>query len=182
MNRARKFFWQMMVSLDGYMEGPAGELDWHTGGDDFDCYVQAMLASIDTIVFGRRTYEVLGSYWPTATRPEAAAMNALPKVVFSHSRPTLAWSNSRLAGTDVASEITTLKQQPGRDIALFGSANLAAGLDRLGLIDEYRFLINPLVLGSGHPAFVGGAPRRALRLTDSRPLDSGVILLTYVPA
>lgn len=175
----RTLFWQIMTSLDGFMEGPGGELDWHVGSAGFDHHVAAMLDSIDTIVLGRRTYDALGSYWPTADAPEAATMNALPKLVCSRSRLELWWNNARLVGPDPGAELAALKREPGRSIGLFGSADLAVTLHRLGLIDEYRILINPLILGHGRPAFARGFDRSGLRLIERNVLDSGVVALHY---
>ena len=177
----RRLFWQMMVSLDGFMEGPERELDWHVTDDEFGQYVLDMLETIDTIVFGRVTYQMMASYWPSATDPEAQMMNELPKIVFSRTLEKVEWQNSRLAKGDVAEEIMTLKRQPGKDIALFGSADLASTLTRLGLIDEIRVFVNPLVLGNGHPMFKR-ADRMTLTLLDARTFASGNVLLTYRPA
>jgi dihydrofolate reductase len=152
----RRLFWQMMMSLDGYMAGPGGEMDWFVTDDEFGQYVLEMGKTIDTIVFGRRTYEMMASYWPTSTDPEAPMMNELPKVVFSRTPSKLSkldWNNSRVARGSVAEEIAKLKAAPGRDIAMFGSADLASTFNKLGLIDEYRIFVNPVVVGRGLPLF-----------------------------
>ena len=176
----RKVFWQMMVSLDGFVEGPNGELDWHVADEDFNRYVAEMLASIDGILLGRSTYQLFADYWANATDPEAAGMNALPKIVFSRTLKKVDWSNSRLA-RDVAEEVARLKQQPGKDLAIFGSANLASTFMRLGLVDEYRILVNPVVLGAGRPMFRDVADRTRLRLSKTQTLREGVVLLHYEP-
>lgn len=176
----RTVFWQMMVSLDGLMEGPNHELDWHVWDADIAHYVADLENHIDTIVFGRVTYEMMAAYWPTSTEPEARMMNQLPKVVFSKTLKKVEWNKSRLAQGDVREEIERLKKQPGKDIAVFGSANLASTLARLGLIDEYRFFINPLVLGRGTPV-LRATERTALKLVKTQTLSSGVVLLCYQP-
>jgi dihydrofolate reductase len=120
----RKLFWQMNMTLDGFMEGPNRELN-HTAqivGEDFDRYATDMLKSIDAILLGRVTYQLFAGYWPSATGPDADRLNELPKIVFSRTLERVEWKNSRLVKEDVAKEITRLKQQPGKDIALFGSA------------------------------------------------------------
>lgn len=89
----RKVFWQMMVSLDGFMEGPNRELDWHVVDEDFNRYVADMLSSIDAILLGRVTYQLFADYWPSSTDPEAQAMNQLPKIVFSKTLKKLEWSS-----------------------------------------------------------------------------------------
>lgn len=177
----RKLFWQISVTLDGFMEGPSHEL-----GDtaqlvdpDFERYASAMLQSIDAIVLGRRTYQLFEAYWPAAAGPDAERLNNLPKVVFSRTLGGVEWSNSRLVRDDVAGGITRLKEQPGRDIALFGSANLAATLMRHGLIDEYRVLVSPVILGRGNPMFQEARDRLRLKLLKAEAWSSGVVSLTY---
>ena len=177
----RKLFWQMMVSLDGFMEGPNRELDWHVAEEDFARYVADMLGSIDGILLGRVTYQMFADYWPSSSDPEAAAMNALPKLVFSRTLDRVDWGNSRLVKGDIAAEVARLKEQPGKDLALFGSANLASTFMRLGLIDEYRILVNPVVLGEGHPMFQGVRKKTSLKLASTRTLREGVVVLSYRP-
>jgi dihydrofolate reductase len=175
----RRVFWQMMVSLDGRTAGPNGELDWHVVDAAFNGYVLEMLDSIDTILMGRRTWKDLAGYWPTATGPEAPRMNALEKVVFSSTLRDAPWSNSRLVRDDAATELARLRAAPGRDLAVFGSGQLAAGLLPTGLIDEARLILCPVVLGAG-PSLLEGIPERmGFRLDESRTLPSGVVILRY---
>jgi dihydrofolate reductase len=169
----------MMVSLDGYHEGPNHALDWHVVDDDFFAYVTEMLGSIDAILLGRATYERFAGFWPTAKAAEARAMNELPKVVFSQTLTSAAWRNSRLVSGDAAEEIARLKREPGQDLAIFGSNRLATSLAPLGLIDEYRILINPVVLGAGTPLFQGLARPLQLNLLKREPLESGVVIHYY---
>ena len=177
----RKLFWQMMVSLDGFMEGPNRELNWHVVDDDFNRYVADMLSSIDTLLLGRVTYQLFADYWPSSTDAEAPAMNDLRKIVFSTTLKKAEWKNSTLVKEDVAEEIARLKQQPGKDLALFGSADLASSFMRLGSIDEIRIFINPLVLGAGNPMFKDVKDRTALKLLKTETLSSGVVILYYQP-
>ena len=108
-------------------------------------------------------------------------MNELPKIVFSRTLEKAEWKNSRLVKGNVAEEVASLKRQPGKDLALFGSAHLASTLMRLGLIDEYRIFVNPVVLGGGTPMFdIKG--RTALKLLKTQTLRSGVVILYYQPA
>ena len=139
----RKLFWQMSATLDGLMEGPNRELDSTAqfSDPDFDGYASEMLQSIGGILLGRRTYQLFVDYWPTATGPDAERMNELPKIVFSRTLKEVSWNNSRFAKESVAEEVAGLKQQPGKDLALLGSADLASRLMQLGLIDEYRILL-----------------------------------------
>lgn len=176
----RNVVWQMMISLDGRMEGPKGELDWHVIDDDFTRYVAELGETIDTILFGRVTYEMMASYWPTSTEPEAKMMNDLPKIVFSRTVKKFDWNNSRLARPDVAAEIADLKSRPGKDIALFGSADFAKTLLELRLVDEVRLFIAPLVLGRGNPTFKT-LERLSLRLIRSETSKAGNLMVRYQP-
>jgi dihydrofolate reductase len=180
----RRLFWQMSVTLDGFMEGPNHELDDTAGfkDEDFDRYATEMLKSIDGMLIGRKTYELFSGYWPTATGEDAERMNTPPKIVFSRTLKNLEWNNSRPVNNNVAEEVTGLKQQPGRDLALFGSADLASTLMRLGLIDEYRILVTPVVLGRGTPMFKAVDERIPLKLIKATGWSSGTVALFYQPA
>lgn len=177
----RRLFWQMMISLDGFMEGPNSELDWHAIDEDFDRYGREMLASIDGMLLGRKTYQLFASHWPTSTQSEAPRLNELPKHVFSRTLERVEWNNSTLVRSDAVEAVQRLKQQPGRELALFGSAELASTLMRAGLIDEYRIMVAPIVLGSGAPMFKHVEQRVRLRLTRSETFSSGVVSSYYEP-
>jgi dihydrofolate reductase len=179
----RRLFWQMSVTLDGFMEGPNRELDYtaEVQDPDFDRYASDMLKSIDAILLGRRTYQLFANYWPSATGPDADRLNALPKIVFSRTLEKVDWNNSRLGSRDVLGEVARLKQQPGKDLALFGSANLASLLMGHGLIDEYRMLVTPVILGRGTPMFQDVEDRIALQLVTATPWSSGIMALYYRP-
>ncbi len=174
-----------LVSLDGFFEGPDHNIDWHNVDDEFNDFAVQQLADLGMLIFGRVTYELMASYWPTATAIEtdphvSSQMNALPKVVFSRTLQTADWTNTRLVNTDAAAEVAALKQQPGKDIALFGSAKLQSGLLQAGQIDELRVMLNPVILGRGTPLF---KPEDQLKLTllDLKRFRSGNVLLTYGP-
>jgi dihydrofolate reductase len=179
----RRLFWQMNVTLDGFMEGPNRELDFTAGFEDqdFDRYATDMLKSIDGVLLGRRTYELFAGYWPSATGPDADRLNELPKTVFSRTLESVDWNNSRLVAANVAEEVAKLKQEPGRDLALFGSADLASTFIRLDLIDEYRILVTPVVLGSGTPMFKHIDDRLDLKLLKATTWRSGIVALYYQP-
>jgi dihydrofolate reductase len=177
----RKLFWQMSVTLDGFMEGPNHELD-HTAGfpdPDFDRYASEMLRSIDGMILGRRTYELFAGYWPTAPGPDADRMNKLPKIVFSRTLEKVEWKNSRLVKGKVAQEVGRLKGEPGKDLAVFGSADLAATLIHLGLIDEYRIFVTPVVQGSGTPMFKEADSTIPMTLLKATTWSSGTVALWY---
>lgn len=182
----RKVIFQNMISLDGFFEGNNQEIDWHVVDDVFNEYAAALPDSIDTLLFGRVTYELMAAYWPsrdalTNDPIVARMMNSFTKVVFSKTLEKVDWSNSRLVKGDPVEEVARLKQQPGKDMALFGSADLAATLIPRGLIDEYRIFVNPVILGEGHPLFKGLKDRLILKLINARIFHSGLVLLTYQP-
>jgi dihydrofolate reductase len=137
---------------------------------------------LDAVLLGRVTYQLFADYWPSSTDPEARALNDLPKIVFSRTLEKVEWRNSRLVREDAAGEVTRLKGQRGKDLALFGSADLASTFTRLGLIDEYRILVAPVVLGAGHPMFKDVEGRFGLRLSEAETFGSGVVMLRYRPA
>jgi dihydrofolate reductase len=173
----------MSVTLDGFMEGPNRELT-HTAefaDPDFDRYASEMLQSIDGMLLGRVTYELFAGYWPTAKGPDADRMNQLPKLVFSRTLKKLDWANSKLVNGNVGEAVTRLKEQPGRDLAVFGSAKLAATLIQLGLIDEYRVFVTPVILGVGTPMFKDIESTFSLKLLDATIWTSGTVALRYRP-
>jgi len=175
------------VSLDGYYVGPNQEFDWPVAGQEFDEFSLRQLDEVDTLLFGRVTYELMASYWPTPAAREgdpktAAAMNDLPKLVVSRTLDKAEWENSRLVGGDVAAELTRLKQQPGKDIAIFGSFDLTVSLLGVGLVDELRIMVSPVLLGDGLSLFRTATERISLKLLQARPFASGNVLLTYQPA
>lgn len=177
----RRLFWQMSVTLDGFMEGPNHELEDTAGfkDEDFDRYATEMLKSIDGMLIGRRTYDLFSGYWPTATGENAERMNTLPKIVFSRTLKKVEWNNSRLVSNNAAEEVMRLKQEPDKDLALFGSADLASTLMRLGVIDEYRILVTPVVIGKGTPMFKDVPKRMPLKLIKADTWSSGTVALFY---
>lgn len=175
-----------LVSLDGFFEAPGHDISWHSVDDEFDRLAIEQLDAAGCLVFGRVTYELMASFWPSEQGmredPEVARrMNALPKVVFSRTLRSAGWENTRLAGGDAAAEMAALKGAVEKEIYLFGSADLAATFTAAGLIDEYRVIVNPIVLGAGTPLFKPGR-RLDLRLIESRAYENGNVLLRYEPA
>ena len=142
--------------------------------------------TIGVILFGRVTYQGMASYWPTPFAIEndpviAAQMNGFPKIVISHTLDKAEWNNTRLIKDNVAEEITKLKQQPGKDIIIDGSASLVQSLMGTDLIDEYRFLVLPFIMGRGRRFFPEGTPPTKLRLVESKMLSFGALALIYQP-
>jgi dihydrofolate reductase len=171
-----------MISLDGFFEGPnKGDIDWFAWDDDLEKYVLDTQSDVGTLLFGRVTYEGMAAYWPTETGQIADFMNSVPKVVFSTTLKETGWNNSRLVRNNVREEVLRLKQQPGGDIYCFGSADFASSLIDEGLVDEYRIGVNPILLGAGVLFFKGSDTRRKLKLTDAKPLKSGLVILHYQP-
>jgi dihydrofolate reductase len=182
----RKIIVSNLVSLDGFMAGPNGELDWFVVDEEFNDYANDLLSKVDAILFGRVTYQLMADYWPTpsATTNEpliADKMNNLPKIVFSKTLEKVEWNNSRLVKDNIAEEISKLKQQPGKDMVIFGSGSIVSTFTQHGLIDEYRITVNPVVLGSGKPLFKSIKDRIKMKLLKKKTFDSGVVLLYYEP-
>lgn len=179
----RKVFWQISATLDGYMEGRNRDLSDTAGmaDPDFDRYASGMLKSIGGMLLGRKTYELFVDYWPNAKGPNADAMNELPKFVFSKTLQKVEWNNAYLVSGNIADKVAELKRQPGKDIAVFGSANLASTLMRLGLIDEYRILVTPVILGAGASAFRDAKKKIALKLLTATTMSTGMVALNYEP-
>jgi dihydrofolate reductase len=184
----RKVISHSFVTLDGFMAGPQGEIDWNEPYFDEEMarYVGEEFDTVGTILFGRVTYQLFVQYWPTQGVKDdpvfAEKMNTLPKIVFSKTLSTVAWNNTRLVKENVAEEIHALKRQEGKDIFIDGSPGLIQSLTRLGLIDEYRLRVHPIVLGSGVPLFKDLKERMPLKLIESKTFHSGVVILHYQPA
>lgn len=175
-----------LVTLDGFIAGPNGELDWFRADEEFLGYARNLVRSVGTLLFGRRTYEMMAKYWPTAEAIKgdpiiAERMNSLPKVVVSRSTIRLEWNNSRLVRDRVADSIDELKENAAGDIVIFGSGELVSSLLLLGLIDELRLFVHPVILGRGQPEYAGMTNRVELDFLALLPFKSGIIMLAYKP-
>jgi dihydrofolate reductase len=186
----RKLYIFNLITLDGYFAGPGGDLSWHNVGEDiaeFNEFAMEQLGTVDTFVFGRVTYDMMASFWPTAQGQQedpvvAARMNTTPKLVFSRTLKQAAWENSHVIGGDAVVEMKKLKAGPGKDMMIFGSSTLATAWLPHGLIDEVRLMVVPIVLGGGMPLFGGVPGRQDLSLLRTRTFKgTGNVLLTYVP-
>nr|HET6904113.1 dihydrofolate reductase family protein [Ktedonobacteraceae bacterium] len=179
----RKVCLGMNVTLDGYVAGPNGELDWvfRTMSPDMGEWVTELLRGADTILLGHTTYLQQAAAWPKQTGEMADLLNSHAKVVFSKRLTTLEWNNSMLASASVTEEIARLKEQPGKNISVTGGATLAQSLSRLGLIEEYNLVMHPVVLGGGKPLFTEMSQPLNLKLVSAKTFDSGAIGLTYQP-
>ncbi len=177
------------MSLDGFFEGPNKEFNFFVPDAEFLEYAKDMLRSVDTILFGKTTYLYMAGYWPSADKDEIAnkdeiadKMNGLAKIVFSTTLDKAEWNNSRLVKSDIVAEVSRLKQEPGKDMVILGSAMLASHLLQEGLIDEYRVILVPVLLGKGHLLFNGINRKLDLKLNQTKPLASGAAVLYYQKA
>ena len=182
----RKVILFMLISLDGYFEEPNHNIDWHNVDEEFNKFSNAQLELAGLLLFGRVTYELMAAYWPTAAAASddpltAAAMNRLPKVVFSRTIDHVNWQNTRLVKENIFEEVRRLKDEPGRDIYVFGSSDLSVALIQHDLIDEFRLLVNPVVLGAGTALFHGIQEPLHLRLLRTQTFKNGNVLLIYQP-
>lgn len=190
----RKVILSIFLSLDGSFEGPNKELDWHVWDDEMEKYMSDFLNNVDAILLGRVAYQLLADYWPVvipkATMPRnpreehphiIERMNNLPKIIISRKLEKVEWNNSTLIKKNVKQEILKIKQQPGKDLVLFGGADIASTLLQFGLIDEYRIIINPVVLSNGRPFFQDIKNQLNLKLLKTRSFDCGNVILYYQP-
>jgi dihydrofolate reductase len=177
----------MSVSLDGFIEGPNREIDWHKVDDELHSHVNDELKAMGAFLSGRITYELMADFWPTAdadpssTRPVvefASIWRDMPKIVFSSTLEQAGW-NTTIKQDVVAEEILELKAEPGGDLVLSG-ADTAAAFIRHDLIDEYRLYVHPVVIGAGKPLFPPSGTRIDLQLAETRTFGNGVVLLRYL--
>ena len=185
----RVIVWNL-VSLDGFMAGPNGEIDWfvNLADEEFNSFAVANVSKgdVDTLLFGRVTYQLMEQYWPAAS-PERddpriiEAMNNLTKVVFSNTLEQAVWQHSRLVRGRAEDEVARLKGEAGGDMMIFGSGVLVSSLARAGLIDDYRLFVVPIVLGAGKPQFADMDGRLAMKLMETKTFGSGMVALWYQP-
>src|SRR6266852_9185587 len=177
------------VTLDGYFVDMNGDMSWaHNNLKDaeYKAFVDGNASGGGELLFGRITYELMASYWPTPHALQndpivAEGMNNLKKVVFSRTLEKAAWNNTKLVKGDMAAEVRKMKKEPGEGMAILGSGSIVSQLAQEGLIDEYQMVVNPLVLGKGRTMFDGIKEKLALKLTKTRPFGNGIVLLCYEP-
>lgn len=174
------------ITLNGYFEGAKGDISWHRHGVEENAYAAEGLKSESTLLFGRVTYGMMASYWPTPIAIEndpivAEGMNNAEKIVFSRTLKKVEWNNTRLVKDNIAKEIKKMKQMPGKDMTLLGSGTIVTQFAEQGLIDEYQFMVDPVALGDGTPIFKNIKLKLDLKLTATRTFKSGVVLLCYQP-
>jgi dihydrofolate reductase len=178
------------VSLDGYFVDANGDMSWAHGGDqdaEWNAFVSGNASGEGELLFGRKTYELMASFWPTPLAAQmqpvvAEGMNTLRKVVFSRTLDKVSWNNTKLVKGDLVAEVRKLKSEPGKDMTILGSGSIVAQLAQAGLIDEYQLVLNPIVLGKGRTMFEGIPEKLTLKPTQTRTFGNGKVLLCYVPA
>ena len=186
---------KMSVSLDGFVCDANGANDWifKTGDPESAAWSVGVVASAGLIIMGRKSFESMAPYWPTATGPFAAPMNDIPKALFTRkgfavtapnadqSPAAASWAGARVFDGDLADDIAQLKAEPGKPIVALGGAEFMQHLIATGLVDEYHLAIHPVALGSGSPIFTGLPSRLYLKLADVKAVPGGVVVHTYQP-
>lgn len=172
------------VSLDGYFTDASGDMSWaHSQDPEWLQFTSENANGEAELVFGRITYELMASFWPTPQAKEIApavadGMNRMRKTVFSRTLQSASWNNTRVLSGDLASEVRRMKQEPGPDLLIMGSGQIVAQLTEARLIDQYQLVVTPHVLGRGRALFEG-VERRSLKLTNSRSFSNGNVVLWY---
>jgi len=180
---SRNLVLQMSISVDAFVAGPEGELDWIFADPD----PELTAWTVDSVwqagvhAMGSATYREMAAHWPTSTEPYAAPMNELPKVVFSKSLTEAPWGETRIVRGDLVEEVGRLKAEPGNPIMAHGGARFARALCAAGLVDEYRLRVHPVALGAGLPLFSDLPARQRLELVDAKAYGSGVAVHIYRP-
>jgi dihydrofolate reductase len=182
----RKVILMMSVSLDGFIEGPNRELDWHMVDDELHSHFNEQLSAMGAFLNGRVMYELMAGFWPTADKDPSSTARMIefariwrdmPKIVYSRTLERADW-NTTVVHDVVAEEVMELKAHPGGDLVI-GGADVAAAFMRHDLIDEYRLYVHPIVIGQGKSLFQASDLRVNLRLAETRTFGNGVVLLRY---
>jgi dihydrofolate reductase len=176
------------VSLDGYFVDKKGDMRWaHKQDPEWNEFVAGNARGGGVLLFGRVTYEMMASYWPTPMAAQnspavAEHMNNLQKVVFSRTLDKASWKNTKLVKGDLATEVRKMKQESGEGLVIMGSGTIVSQLAQEGLIDEFQIVVCPIVIGSGRTLFEGVTEKLNLKLTKSRTFDNGNVYTCYEPA
>jgi len=187
----KKLKLQVQISVDGFIAGPNGEMDWLTWNatEDFIQYVTELTDSCETMLLGRKLADGFIPYWTDITnRPEdpqysfARKMVDMPKIVFSNTLKKSNWDNTEIAENNLVTAVNNLKTQPGKDIVMYGGAEFVTSVIKAGLIDEYHLFVNPAAAGKGMSIFGGLEKPGQLKLVKATPLANGIVILCYKPA
>jgi dihydrofolate reductase len=176
-----------MVALDGFFVDSKGDMSWaHKHDPEWNAFVGENASGSGVLLFGRITYEMMASYWPTPMALQnspvvAQGMNAMPKVVFSRTLDKVSWSNTKLVKGELAMEIRKMKKEAGPDMVILGSGSIVSQLAQENLIDEYQIVLSPTVLGKGRTMFEGVKEKVNLKLTKSRAFGNSNVFLCYEP-
>lgn len=176
-----------MVSLDGFFVDSKGDMSWaHKHDAEWNAFVNENASGSGVLVFGRITYELMASYWPTPMALQnspvvAKGMNDMPKIVFSRTLNKASWNNTKLVKDDLATEVRKLKNEHGPNMVILGSGNIVSQLAQQNLIDEYQVALRPIVLGKGRTMFEGVKDKLNLQLTKSRTFGNGTVFTCYQP-
>jgi dihydrofolate reductase len=175
------------MTLDGYFADSNGDMSWaHRQDPEWNEFVTGNAAGGGMLLFGRVTYQMMASFWPTPAASQAMPavaqrMNSLPKVVFSRTLSEAVWQNTKLVKDDLAAAVRRLKGEPGGDMVVLGSGSIVAQLAQAGLVDEFQVVLNPLVLGQGKSMFSGAHAKLTLLKAKTRTFGNGNMLLCYEP-
>ncbi|HEY7686258.1 MAG TPA: dihydrofolate reductase family protein [Gemmatimonadales bacterium] len=175
------------VSLDGYFADGSGDMNWaHKQDPEWNAFVASNASGEGALLFGRVTYELMASFWPTPAAMERApevaeGMNRMPKVVFSRRLDKVSWKNTTLVKGDLVAAVRKMKHETGPDMAILGSGSIVSQLAQAGLIDEFQIVVNPIVLGQGKTLFASVTGRLPLRLINTRAFGNGNVVLSYEP-
>lgn len=178
------------VSLDGYFVDENGNMSWAKSDQrdkEWNAFVAENANGDSPLLFGRVTYELMASYWPTPMADQhdpvvAERMNKLQKVVFSRTLDRASWNKTKLVKGNLAVEIRKMKEEPGEDMVILGSGSIVSQLAQEGLIDAYQIVVIPVVLGKGRTMFDGVKEKLNLKLTKTRAFGNGNVFLSYEPA
>jgi dihydrofolate reductase len=172
------------MSLDGYFSGPGGDFSWHEHDEEGMKFSMESSKSGNTLLFGRKTYQIMESFWPTPQAQEmnpvvAQSMNSVEKIVFSKTLKKVTWNNSKVINGNIEAEVKKLKETSAKDMTILGSGTIVTQLADAGLIDEFTFMLDPLALGEGTSVFKGLKNRLKLNLKSVKQFKNGTVLLSY---
>jgi len=179
------------LTLDGFFSGENGDFSWTHSRErqdqEWTSFAAENASGGGILLFGRVTFEIMAGYWPTPRAAQdnaivAEHMNRMPKIVFSRTLDSVAWSNTRIVKSDPAAEVRRLKKEPGPNMAILGSGTIVSLLAREGLIDEYQLAVLPVVIGKGRTLFEGVHDRLPMKLTRTRSFKNGNVVSWYAPA
>jgi dihydrofolate reductase len=184
----RKLLVFNQVSLDGYFTDDKGDISWaHRSDPEWNAWTEENAKGGGVLVFGRITYDMMASFWPTPAALEtmpvvAKQMNDLPKVVFSRTMDRATWQNTKLVKTGLVDEVRRMKKESGDGMVIMGSGTIVSQLAQVGLIDEFQIVVNPIVLGKGRTMFEGVKDKLNFKHTSTRTFGNGNTVLNYEPA